>query len=675
MTEYELLKIAENRPENLLLAETAQLVTFCRNDFNGTDLKCAVVAELVARWCLSGDGELGNVLSGIIGNSVWRSFVDWYNVERLWTDAHFLPNRHNTWHDPTALPGLEEVLRRRLTRLFTADGFVPVYNPEGGWFLPFTLDPSVEGAVWNGGDVIAAWSDPVRRALSGTESSGIRIQLWNGPEISASVTGNSLMLPVWMAAQRGKALPKYDIMRVLSTGAFDDSFRLSDVEVEPKFEAMKRQFRNALMFAPNVPGEIDQNERHFYPLDDGLDEQEILRRIRDGLERSPGVISMTYDYALRRLPDMHANVDRENHKRWNEVAAQLEGLTGSIDSLRNPEKWLEFSSLLATALCHAGRTEDSCICTRDALAFARKHGFVAKALRLQVTAAVNAQDMGEIDNYKTLAYGLSTELESFTGPEKDDLLMRFHGTAAQAHAFGTVYGIVGFSSAEAMDHAGKALKAAYAIADSADPSKRDEAESNVAQDLNYRHLILALFEPGSAAEDEAFVRAQRQLNELSRGSALNNRYHQMRQKSLAYFNAWRNGADVPSEDKRNEVRLPAGDAEGWLVAANRRHLGALAAAVGDAEEAKRCFDEGETALPLDTCRAPVLGSIRFALLVQAACSLQEKDAAIAASYYQKVDEVNAKFGGSKLFRLMNADRWMSAARSGVATRSLPRFYY
>ena len=675
MTERELLNVAENRLENLLLAETAQLVTFVRNDFNGTDLKCAVVAELVARWCLSGDGELGNVLSGIIGKSVWRSFVDWYNVERLWTDTHFLPNGHNAWRDPTDLPGLEEVLRRRLTRLFTADGFIPVFNPEGVWFLPFTLDPSVDGAVWNGGDVIAAWSDPVRRALSGTESSGIRIQLWNGPELSASVTGNSLMLPVWMAVQRNKALPKYDILRVLSTGAFDDSFTLSDVEVRPKFEAMKRQFRNAIMFAPNVPGEIGQNERNFYPLDDGLDEQEILQRIREGMERSSGVVSMSRDYALRRLPDMHANVDRENHNRWNEVAAQLEGLNESIDCFRDPEKWLEFSSLLATALCHAGRTEDSRACTREASAFAREHGFAAKALRLQVTAAVNAQDMGEMDNYKTLSDGLAEELESFTGPEKDDLLMRFHGTAAQAHAFGTVYGIAGFSCAEAKDHAEKALKAAYAIADLTDSSKRDEAESNVAQDLNYRHLILALFEPGSADEDEAFVRAQRQLKELSRGSRLNNRYHQMRQKSLAYFNAWRNSADVPSEDKRNEVRLPAGDAEGWLVAANRRHLGALAAAVGDAEEAKRCFDEGEKALPLNKCWAPVLGSIRFALLVQAACSLHERATTIAASYYQKADEVIARFGESKLFRLMNADRWMSLGRSGTDPRNLPQFYY
>ena len=253
--------------------------------------------------------------------------------------------------------------------------------------------------------------------------------------------------------------------------------------------------------------------------------------------------------------------------------------------------------------------------------------------------------------------------------------MRFHGTAAQAYACGTVYGIAGCSCAEAMDHVEKALKAAYAIADSSDSSKRDEAESNVAQDLNYRHLILALFEPGSAVEDEAFVRAQRQLKELSRGSRLNNRYHQMRQKSLAYFNAWRNSADVLSEDKRNEVRLPAGDAEGWLVAANRRHLGALAAAAGDAEEAKRCFDEGEKALPLNKCWAPVLGSIRFALLVQAACSLHERTTTIAASYYQKADEVIAKFGESKLFRLMNADRWMSLCRSGSDPRNLPQFYY
>ena len=42
---------------------------------------------------------------------------------------------------------------------------------------------------------------------------------------------------------------------------------------------------------------------------------------------------------------------------------------------------------------------------------------------------------------------------------------------------------------------------------------------------------------------------------------------------------------------------------------------------------------------------------------------------------EKADEVIARFGESKLFRLMNAERWMSLGRSGTDPRNLPQFYY
>lgn len=676
MTEFELLDVAERRPENLLLASAEQLEGFAFDECNGPDLRCAVVAELVARWCLSGDAGLGKFLSGVMGESAWRAFSDWYNVERLWTDSHSLPGEHGAWRDPALFPGLEEALRRRLERLFSVHGFIPVFNSAGAWFIPFRLDAEVPGAAWSDGKPVEEWSDPVSRALSGTGMCGIRIQLRNGPELSASVTGKSLMLPVWMAAQRGRSLPRYDVLRVLATGAFDGAFQLSDVAVGPKFDAMKSQFRDAILFAPNAPGEIGQGSRGFFPLDEGMDEQALLRRIRDGLEGSAGVVSMTRDYALRRLPDMDSRVDRENHNRWCAVATQLECLKNAVDPGRDPGKWLEFSSLLATALCHAGRTDDSRACSREAMSFASAHGFAAKALRLQVTSAVSAQDLGDVEEYNTLADGLAGALESFGGPERDDLLMRFHGTEAQAHAIGSVYGVDGFSSAEAVGHVEKALEYAYAIAGAASADSRDKAESDVAQDLNYRHLMLALFSPGSAAEAEAFACAQRQLKELSPGSALNNRYHQMRQKSLAYFNAWRNGADVPGAAERAFVRLPSGDAEGWLVAANRRHLGALAAAAGDADEAAKCFAEGDLALPLGKCWAPVLGSIRFALLVQASCSLaacgmREE----SARYAGLAEEAYSQFGQSKLFGVIHAEKWMEALRASSDPRTLPAFYY
>ena len=674
MTERILLAIADKRPENLLLGDTNRLLGFVRDDFNAQDLRATALAELVARWCLSGKDELARQLSVVIGEA-WRSFSDWYNVTRQWTGARFCPDELPGWQDQVAFLGFREILRRRLDRLFAADGFIPVFDDLGGYFIPFQLEASVDGAVWYDGTSIEAWDDPVRRALRGTGCSGIRVQLRPGAEIS--VKGESLMLPVRMAALRGKpdGLPGYDVLRVLATGRFDDAFHLADVGLQPKIAAVKDQFRDAILFGPDVPGMASEDKRILYSLESGLDEPAVRQRIREALERMPGCVKMSRDYALRRLPDMMVRVDRENHHRWDEVAGQLEQLKDALSVRRDPETWLEFCSLLATALCHAGRTEESKRCADEATAFAQRHGYLAKALRLRVTAAVNAQDLGEMEEFSVLASGIEKELAEFDGPEKADLLMRLHGTVAQANAYGAVYGVTGFSAAAARAHVEEAVNIAQRIADSAPEADRDEAESNLAQDLNYRHLMFALFKPGTEEERSAFKDAQRQLNELSRKSRENNLYFQMHQKTLALFNEWQRGGKQPDAAELSAWRLPA-DAEGWLIAANRRHLGALAAAAGDAVESMRCFVEGEEALPLAGCWAPVLASIRFALLVQAACSLAacgQRDE--SNKYAELAKETDSAFGQSKLFGVIHAEKWMEALHESSDPRTLPEFYY
>ena len=673
-TEKLLLSIADRRPENLLALNENQLSAFVCDNRNPQDLRATVLAELAARWCLSGDSGLERRLSDIIGGA-WRGFSDWYNVNHQWTGMRFRPSELPMLKAKGLFEGFGELLRRRLDRLFDADGFIPVFNEFGGLFIPFQLEESADGAMWYDGTPIEVWDAPVRRALQGTGYRGIRIQLRPGPE--CSVKGESLMLPVRMAALRGEpdGLPGYNVLRVLATGRFDDAFRLSDVSLKLKVEAAKRQFRDAVFFAPDVPGEAPEDKKSFCRLESGHDERAVLQRIREELERTPGCVKMSRDYALRRLPDMTAFVDRENHNRWNEVAGQLEQLKDALSARRDPETWLEFSSLLATAFCHAGRTDDSKRCANEAMSFARKHGYVAKALRLQVTAAVNAQDLGEIEEYDVLASGLERELTAFNGPEKADLLMRFHGTAAQANACGAVYGVTGFSVAAAKAHVEAAVDTAQEIADSVPEEGRDEAESNLAQDLNYRHLIFALFEPGSDVERSAFADAQRQLNELSEKSRKNNLYFQLHQKTLALLNGWLRDGKKPDVDELPAWRLPL-EAEGWLVAANRRHLGALAAAANEADEAAKCFAEGDGALTLAECWAPVLGSIRFALLVQAACSLAacgRKEE--SAQYADLAKETYATFGQSKLFGVIHAEKWMEALQGLADPRTLPAFYY
>ena len=683
MDEELLFDVAESRPENLLLAGTNDLLEFAKDNSASPDLRRTVLAELVVRWCLTGnngvEGELASLLI-----PTWRPFADWYRMLRPWVGQRSLPEKSDAWPEPAGFPGFVAALRRRLARLFAADGFIPLCRDEEAWFVPFQLVTDVDGAVWSDGREIAVWRDPVCKALAGTESTGIRLQLRNGPELASGVRGSSLMLPVRMAAMRGKerGLPEYDVLQVLATGAFDSEFRLEDVALRQKYNAMKSQGLDAFLIGPDVPGVIPEEERAFLGLDLGLDEQGVFSAIRNRLERTPGSVRMSRDYVLHRLPDMMKCVDRENHCRWNEVAVQLEQLKEAVLKRRNPEEWLEFSSLLATALCHAGRPETSKKCIREALAFAREHehehdGFTAKALRLQITAAVIAQDEGDIDEYRVLADGLASDLKDFTGPERNDLLMRYHGTAAQAHAFGVVFGIKGFSRVDALEHVKKAIEAAESIAAAVSPEDKDEAESNVVQDLNYRHLLCALFSPGTPDECQAFAETQSQLSNIVSGrSVLTNRHFQMRQKSLAYFNAWRNGTDVPPASARDDVRLPSRDAADWQVAANRRHLGALAAAVDDVDEAVSCFEEGEKALPFDPSLSPVLASIRFVLLVQAACSLAacgQRDE--SAKYAGLVEETYSAFWRSKLFGVIRADKWMAALCDKADPRALPAFYY
>lgn len=80
MTEQELLTIAEERPENLLLVETGLLFSFVDDKYNAPDLRELALAELVARWCLSGNKELVSKFADIMGDvwmgDVWRRFSD-----------------------------------------------------------------------------------------------------------------------------------------------------------------------------------------------------------------------------------------------------------------------------------------------------------------------------------------------------------------------------------------------------------------------------------------------------------------------------------------------------------------------------------------------------------------------------------------------------------------------
>ena len=681
MTEKEILDIAENRPENLLLVEEHTLIELAEDDFLRPALRCAALAELVVRWCMSLRSDLSEWIGRLWGASGWRAFSDWYRIEVSWRRE--VPEGAGCWGDPSGLSGFVAGLKPRLCELFATDGFIPVCNGKSAWFIPFALVKNAAGVFWRDGSEVCDtqakdWKANTAEILRGSVYSGIMLSLNCGPEFSNGFSGASLMLPVSLALWRkeGNDFPQYDVFRIVATGAFTVDGKLDDVDVTAKYNAFTRAFAgDAVMFAPIDSSAESRDERRYVPIDRGIEISRMREAIAAEIEKR-ALALITRDYALRRLPKMNAFVDRENLSGWSDVARRLETLRGGVNRFRDSVEYLEYLSLLATACCHAGMTNESRATVDEALRFAHAKGCKAMALRLQLTAAVDAQDFGEFEEFNVLADGLDASLASFDGPERDDLMMRYHGTLAQAQAWGVVYGLGDCSEKRAIAEAYLALDFASRIANRADELHRAEAESNVAQDLNYVHLMSALFSPGSAEEDTAYREAVAQLDNLDGGSRENNRYFQLRQRSLAYYNRWRNNGGIPSFVSRLSVRLPANQAEGWQVMANRCHLGALAAAAGDVDEALSCFREGDAALPLDRCWAPVFVSIRTAFLAQAALSLNALGRVNEAKRYEELLKLAFDMAvESTLFKSIRAERWLNAVERKDDPRTLPAFYY
>ena len=677
-------KMVSNRPENLFLVGVDNLLAYAADLDNPPEIRRAVLSELIAQWCISGSEKIKKYLSEVF--PTWRNFEDWYAIDQLWISRRTLPEQHwEWWCDPGGMTGCESNVRQRLARLFRVDGFIPVHDPEktdSGWYIPFELEDVSKGGidvpaiVWNDGRVVAEWKEEARFVLDGE----FRCRLQMLPEEGFVLTGASMMLPLKMAAWRKKSqfdFPQYDVLRVLATGKFDSDGRLASVGTAQKYEALKKCFRNdAVLIGPDVPGEIEVKECNFIRLDIGVSQDHLKESLKKILERSK-LAHIDWRYARKRLLDMSAEVDRLNRARWSDVADVLGRIKERIKGY-DDDTFLNYIVLYATALCHAGRTEEAVKINREAYEFAVKHGNDILAIRLQIEALVSAQDEGDLDFFLKVKDDVGVWLEEHSGEEYDDLRMRYYGTLAQAEMWGVCLNLNGYDKQRAKVYAKIALKTAKRIAssvsDDSGDATIDEAESNVQQDMNYLHLWYALFEPGTDGERNQCRLAEEHILSLSEDSRRNNMIFLQRQKSLALLNAWQNSGDLPDRRLLEAAKVPL-DAEGCLIAANRSHLGLLYAAMGDFEEAKRLFQEGEAALSFDKCLSPVLASIRFILLVRAACSFGKKDAATVEVYYQKAKEVKVKFGESKLFGLMNAEQWMSVVHSGVDSRNLPQFYY
>ena len=681
-----LQKLILTRPLNVFLASEEELKAFVSDlRVNGSAERVIALAELVVRWCLSGKDELSKYLADILPD--WNAFVQWYLGED-WGISRELPSETVKWRDPEDFLGCEAKVHERLKHLFQADGFIPVYDScssdaDKTWFIPFVLEipkDSVSRVVYSNGEDIPEWQNQVEVALKGETPFCCRLLMQ--PEPGFNPTGDSLMLPVRLAAWRKSgrdSFPQYDVFRVLATGAFDGSNRLKAVGVSRKLNKLKSAFCKAVLIAPDTPGEIDQKERAILRLDCNAPEKEIREQIQRFLERSQYAL-ITWRYALGRLSALNREVDVRNRGEWCEQADFLRRIQECV-KVRNPDAYLDFLRLYAVTLCHAGKTDESRRVNRTAYDFALGRGEIGKALRLQVEAIVVAQDAGDLESIRATADGFEKEIEGYAGPraEKDDLGMRYHGTMMQFHAWGETLGVPGCSKEESKRHGGIALEIALRVSGAvpaSDAALRETAESNVAQDLNYNHLWYALYEPGSAAEREAYESALAQLSELGDHACRKNRDFLFRQKSLAYLNAWKRDGKLPSIEDIDAALIRDDECAGWQIAANRTHLGALYAALERSDLAVRAFEKGNASLPLEKCFDSVLGSIRYVLCVQAACSLRAIGMSNDANrFVELAHAISDQFADKRLFQLMRAEKWHEMLQRQGDPRMLPKFYY
>ena len=125
------------------------------------------------------------------------------------------------------------------------------------------------------------------------------------------------------------------------------------------------------------------------------------------------------------------------------------------------------------------------------------------------------------------------------------------------------------------------------------------AEGNVAQDMNYRFLWYALFEPETEDADNAYEAAKGHIesnlqpteDNPFRGETLceKNRQYLVRIKAFSLYRYWMRSGEVPVFD-REDLLISKNEGD-WLPALTGKYVGALLAASGKKSEAASLFRE------------------------------------------------------------------------------------
>ena len=319
--------------------------------------------------------------------------------------------------------------QERLTDLCVkTDGFIPVYQGDNAFFIPFRY------LEWNGedggmitdlaGNPVRNWEEPCSRVFRLAEQRiggrfGYRcVVVCDQSGLPVELTGNSLMLPLYLACLQKAEVIQYNPLRVIATGEIDENGMLKPVETKPKADSFHATFDYACFFCPEsmkyVPS--GKNEVTFPRMDLARMQEVFLNHVE-----AKGLFVPTYREAVDRLMVLAEDRDANYATPWEFLLDRLETLMRAIPADRCPPQRLLCLLLESSMYCHWGKTREALSKNRKAQEFAKKHNLTMQLLRLQIDELVDLEDLEDYTAIAGAAEPLGIEIEKSSDA---DLMMR-----------------------------------------------------------------------------------------------------------------------------------------------------------------------------------------------------------------------------------------------------------
>lgn len=501
------------------------------------------------------------------------------------------------------------VRKRLLSLCIDTDGFIPVFCGKEAFFIPFHFAEGSAVIEDLAGNPIPCWQAPYAELL-GTATRYKCIVHCDQSSVIPALTGNSLMLPLYLAYLRKLGELEYNHLRLLATGAVAGG-RLKAVETMEKAAALEKCFSNAFLFFPESSQycSAKHNEVPLPPLE--------LVHIKEAVQKhieANGLLVPTMKYALERLKVLCTERD-SNYHSWELMLRRVKNNSRAIPRYRDPQNHLLCLMLESSILCHMGKTREALTLNCEARSLAEKNNFTREQLRLEIEELVELQDEEGFLDIAAHAEELKLRVEKFGDP---DLLMRYYGTMGQAHCYGSLAGVLGFNRKQAKEFFEQAVH--YALQRPRDFENEMDFEKNVGQDLNYIFLWYALFEPETATCERARKDAMDHHRcQLCGAAQINGLRFLNRIKIFSVYRRWLMDGKVPESDKLPEA-LKIEYPEDWLAATTGKYVGALQAAAGNTAIAADIFQEYVGVLR--GAKEPILCFIQMTILAEAWRSTQ-----------------------------------------------------